>query len=115
MTSSLKDDTRIVFKAQGHREEYFVMKWRKDKTIPLADVIQTFDVYEITNGGNEGIAGRPSKQRLENAFGTSNLDEVIEQILEHGTIHHVYNGKGRTAKAVRSTTNDTRGKGIATA
>ncbi|CAG8624384.1 6853_t:CDS:2 [Ambispora leptoticha] len=96
------------------RKQLQVMKWRKDKTIPLADVIQTFDVYEITNGGNEGIAGRPSKQRLENTFGTSNLDEVIEQILEQGTIHHVYNGKARTAKAIRSMTNDTRGKGVAT-
>jgi len=42
------------------------------------------------NGGNEGIAGRPSKQRLENAFGTSNVDNVVKHILENGTVHNAW-------------------------
>ncbi|CAG8609031.1 10996_t:CDS:2 [Funneliformis caledonium] len=118
-----QDDTRIIYKSKDSREEFFVfgnpdqvLKWRKDKTIPIADVVQTFDVFEIVNGGNEGIAGRSSKQRLENAFGTSNTMEVIEQILQHGTIHKSHKGHEKSPdKNHRTMLNETRGKGVSTA
>ena len=54
-----------------------------------------FEVFEIMNGGNAGIAGRPSKQRLENAFGTSKTMEVIEQILQHGILHRGHSIKDK--------------------
>jgi hypothetical protein len=53
-----------------------------------------FDVFEIVNGGKEGITGRPSKQRLENAFGTSNVMDVIDHILQHGNLYNVHKGHG---------------------
>jgi ribosome maturation protein Sdo1 len=53
-----------------------------------------FDVFETINGGNEGMAGRPSKQKLENVFNTSNKTEVIEQILQNGIIHNAHKGHG---------------------
>ncbi|CAG8575087.1 10611_t:CDS:2 [Paraglomus occultum] len=109
-------NARIVYKPQGSREEYFVYaypgelkKWRTDKSIPLTDVVDSFDIFEILGGGNDGIAGRASKQRLENAFGTSNNTEVIEIILKDGAIHSTVE-PGNFA-----TFNETRGKGAATA
>ena len=57
-----------------------------------------FDVFETVNGGNEGIAGRPSKQRLENAFDTSNVMEVIDQILQNGNIHNSHRHGNKSCK-----------------
>ncbi|CAJ0642133.1 15879_t:CDS:2 [Entrophospora sp. SA101] len=105
-------DTKIIFKSNDSHEEFFVfgnpdlvLKWRKDQTIPLVDVVQSFDVYETVNGGNQGIAGRPSKQRLENTFGTSDTTQVITHILQHGNVHNSHKS---------TAINETRGKGIST-
>ncbi|RHZ46745.1 hypothetical protein Glove_606g144 [Diversispora epigaea] len=98
-----QDTTRIIYKVPNSREEYFVFgypetikKWRKDKTIPIAECIEAYDIFETVAGGNEGLAGRPSKWKLENAFGTSEIEDVISIMLEAAMI------------------NETRGKGIAT-
>ncbi|CAI2187163.1 16187_t:CDS:2 [Funneliformis geosporum] len=117
-----QDDTRVIYKPKDSREEFFVfgnpdqvLKWRKDKSIPIAEVVQSFDVFEIVNGGNEGIAGRASKQRLENAFGTSNNMEVIEYILQHGNFHKAHKGHEKSSdKKHRTMINESRGKGIST-
>ncbi|KAG9299827.1 hypothetical protein G9A89_003371 [Geosiphon pyriformis] len=113
-----QDDTRIIFKANGERGEFFVfgnpdlvLKWRQDKTIPLIETIQSFDVFETVNGGNEGIAGRPSKQRLENAFGTTNTEEIIKQILEQGIIHNTHKGRSKPG-AASDHRNISRGQGV---
>ncbi|RIB10441.1 ribosome maturation protein, partial [Gigaspora rosea] len=90
---------RVIFKSKNTRDEFFVFanpdlvyQWRKDKTIPLVDVVQNFEVYETYNGGNEGIAGHPSKQKLENCFGTSDYGEVIQQIIQEGRVHDAHKG-----------------------
>ncbi|CAG8636550.1 24836_t:CDS:2, partial [Racocetra persica] len=106
----------------GGREEFFVyadpdmvQKWRKDKTIPLVDVIQSFEVFEVYNGGREGIAGRPSNQKLENAFGTTNDMEIIQQIIQHGTIHSTHKAHERpTSKDQKGVINESRGRGAST-
>ncbi|CAG8490729.1 6208_t:CDS:2 [Paraglomus brasilianum] len=115
---STAQGTRIIYKPQGSRDEYFVYaypeevkKWRKDKSIPLTDVVQSFDIFEIFGGGNDGIAGRPSKQRLENTFGTSKNMDVLEIILEDGMIHNT----GKETSGSFAAINETRGKGVATA
>ncbi|CAG8635765.1 16949_t:CDS:2 [Cetraspora pellucida] len=115
-----QDDSRVTFKStDGGREEFFifadpdmVLKWRKDKTIPLVDVVQFFEVY---NGGKEGIAGHPSNQKLENTFGTTNDMEIIQQILQNGTVHHAHKAHERpTLKDHRAVINESRGRGAST-
>jgi ribosome maturation protein Sdo1 len=84
--------TRITYKdAEKSPAEVYIYadagqttKWRKDKSIPLVDVVQSFNIYESEVGGNTGIAMTPSKQTLETIFGTSNEDAIIEKILDTG-------------------------------
>ena len=65
-------------------DEY--QKWIKgDKTIPLADVVDSFDVFH-TGQGSQGIMGRASKQQLETVFSTSKDVDVALQILERGQL-----------------------------
>uniref|UniRef100_A0A1D1ZBD3 SDO1-like protein C21C3.19 n=1 Tax=Anthurium amnicola TaxID=1678845 RepID=A0A1D1ZBD3_9ARAE len=110
-----QDETRVIYKPKNSREEFFVfvypeevMKWRKDKSIPLTEVVQTFDVFENARG-SEGKSGRPSKQTLENTFNTSNDTEIINHILEHGVIHNTRKGTKEY-----NATNESRGKGVST-
>ncbi|KAI9095172.1 hypothetical protein DFS34DRAFT_626908 [Phlyctochytrium arcticum] len=63
-----------------------VEKWRSDKSIPLVEVVDSFDIFEVPTGGNTGMFERPSKQILETSFGTSNQDEIIHKILSEGKI-----------------------------
>ncbi|KAJ3040323.1 hypothetical protein HK097_002591 [Rhizophlyctis rosea] len=77
----------------GRSMDYFVFAnpnqvqaWRTDKSIPLVDVVDSFDIFEVGNGGNTGVFSHPSKQALENAFSTSNETDVIQKILTEGKI-----------------------------
>ncbi|CAG8432951.1 9869_t:CDS:2 [Diversispora eburnea] len=113
-----QDTTRIIYKVPNSREEFFVFgypeaikKWRKDKTISMTE---SYDVFETVTGGNEGMAGRPSKWKLENAFGTSVIEDVIRIILEEGNFHRDHKGHDRHASKDRTMINETRGKGVAT-
>ena len=57
-------------------------KWRKDKTIPLVDVVSIFQVYL-----DDSNVEKASKQELENNFGTSNIDDIVKKICEEGEIY----------------------------
>jgi len=59
-----------------------VEKWRKDKSIPMVDVVDSFAVFR----GRKGEADHPAKGELESEFGTSNNDSVVTQILEKGEL-----------------------------
>ncbi|WFD31937.1 hypothetical protein MSPP1_002979 [Malassezia sp. CBS 17886] len=61
-------------------------KWRNgDRTIPLADVVDLFNIFH-TDQGNQGLLRRASKQQLEAVFGTQNEDEAIEKLLQIGYV-----------------------------
>ena len=65
-----------------HDEPY--SKWSKgDHTIPLADVVDSFDVFHSATG-SQGVLGKASNQQLDNAFGTHKDVDVILQIFEKG-------------------------------
>jgi len=93
--------TRIVWhgpqnsgsQTSGRSVEYFVFadpvqveKWRTDKTIPLVDVVDRFEIYEVSNGGNTGLYEKPSKASLHNTFDTHDETAVIQRILTDGKI-----------------------------
>ncbi|KAB8229799.1 hypothetical protein ETB97_011875 [Aspergillus alliaceus] len=58
--------------------------WRKDRSIPLADVVNGFKIFVTHKHGTQGILDGASKALLENEFGTTNEDECITKILENG-------------------------------
>lgn len=82
--------TKVVYKSENDQEFFVftnpgeVSKWRKDKSIPLVDVVQckwekepffiillvlifyiAFDVFTTPTGSQTGTAERPSKGILE--------------------------------------------------
>lgn len=85
---------KVVYKAEHDSPEEFnvvvngpeYQAWKKgDKTIPLTDVVDSFDIF-VTPQGSQGLMGRASKQQLDNTFGTHKDDVVVEQILEKGSL-----------------------------
>ena len=86
--------TRVVYKADPmSTDEYIVIvnseayvSWRNgDKTIPLADVVESFQI--MTSGqGQQGIMGQVSKQQMHAVLATKKEDEAIVKLLEQGTM-----------------------------
>ena len=78
-------------------------------------VVAATDVF-FSNQGAQGILGKPSKQQLENVFGTSNSMEVIAQILQKGKSQQgegIRNSNfGATNSTFGSMVVDTKGKGL---
>ncbi|KIM46427.1 hypothetical protein M413DRAFT_8284 [Hebeloma cylindrosporum] len=63
-------------------EEY--KKWMEgDTTIPLADVVDSFQVF-VSEHGTQGILRQPSKQQLDTDFGTHKDTEIVEFMLKNG-------------------------------
>eukprot|EP01092_Planopodium_desertum_P009128 TRINITY_DN38_c0_g1_i2.p1 TRINITY_DN38_c0_g1~~TRINITY_DN38_c0_g1_i2.p1 ORF type:complete len:203 (+),score=40.37 TRINITY_DN38_c0_g1_i2:47-610(+) len=58
--------------------------WRKDKTIPLIDVLEVIEVFTKESGNTD--YGRPGKDQLKAAFDTANQTEICTRILEEGEI-----------------------------
>ncbi|KAF1988660.1 shwachman-Bodian-diamond syndrome protein [Aulographum hederae CBS 113979] len=71
-----------------------IQKWKEDKSTPLVDVVNSFDVFCTHKQGTQGQLDRASKALLENEFGTSRDDDVVKQILEKGDVQEV-KGSGR--------------------
>lgn len=80
-------------------EEAFDKYVAGDKTIPLAEVVDSFDVMKFTNPGREGTLGKPSKAELEAAFGTSKAEDIAEFMINNGSIHGKSNNKSKKGAA----------------
>ncbi|PYH46919.1 SBDS family protein [Aspergillus saccharolyticus JOP 1030-1] len=61
-----------------------VNKWRKDRSIPLSDVVDGFKIFVTHKHGAQGVLDNASKSSLQNEFGTDNEDECLIKILENG-------------------------------
>ncbi|KAI5866920.1 shwachman-Bodian-diamond syndrome protein [Durotheca rogersii] len=61
-------------------------KWKGDKSTPMAHFISAFKIFVTHKQGAQGQMNGASKSTLENEFGTSNEEEVIQKILESGSI-----------------------------
>ncbi|KAJ3202260.1 hypothetical protein HDU67_000681, partial [Dinochytrium kinnereticum] len=48
-----------------------------------------FDIYETESGGASGRCYRSNKQRLNSAFGTDDMDEILKRILRDGKVQKV--------------------------
>ncbi|KAL7412049.1 ribosome maturation protein [Mrakia frigida] len=79
-------------------------KYKEDKSVPLVDVVSSYDVF-FSSQGATGQLGKASKQQLETVFGTSKDVDVVEKIIELGKVQE---GKKISASGFAST-NDSRG------
>ncbi|KAJ1021007.1 hypothetical protein NDA13_005635 [Ustilago tritici] len=104
----MKTFHKVVFKPDSQSTDEFMVivngeefkKWiAGDKTIPLAEVVDSFDVFH-TGTGAQGIMGRPSKQLLDTVFDTHKDVDVVTHILERGQLQTA------SHKEAYSTTND---------
>ncbi|KAJ9616284.1 hypothetical protein H2200_000001 [Cladophialophora chaetospira] len=75
-----KTDDFIVFVESAED----VAKWKKDSSIPLAQVVNSFKIMVTHKQGAQGQLDEASNASLENEFGTKNEDEVIKKILTDG-------------------------------
>ncbi|KAJ7241902.1 ribosome maturation protein [Mycena haematopus] len=76
-TQSTEEFTVIV-----NSEEY--KKWKEgDTTIPLADVVDSFQVFWSSQGA-QGVLGKPSNQQLDTVFETHKDVDVVTAILKEG-------------------------------
>ncbi|GAA5980428.1 hypothetical protein JCM10908_001651 [Rhodotorula pacifica] len=91
----MKSFSKVVYKPDSMSTDEFIViigdvaaaeKWKGgDRSIPLVDVVDSFDVFH-TGQGSQGLLARASKQDLDTIFGTVNEDAIVEQILTKGTI-----------------------------
>ncbi|KAL1917604.1 uncharacterized protein VTP21DRAFT_3997 [Calcarisporiella thermophila] len=84
---------RVIYKDQDSGREFFVFanpgmveKYRRDKSIPLVEVLQSDQVFDVDQGGNTGQVSTPSNGTLENVFQTNNRWDIARRIVEEGEV-----------------------------
>ncbi|KAM0720623.1 hypothetical protein Q7P37_004760 [Cladosporium fusiforme] len=86
--------TQIRVHYKGNEDDFVIFAdsvqaindWKKDKSVPLAQVASSFKVFVTHNHGNQGVLDAASKGQLESEFGTSKDDDVVAKILEQGNV-----------------------------
>lgn len=109
--------SKIFYKGKNTEEDFAVfvtsnealLKWRKDKSIPLVEVVALFKVFVQRSTGAQSLGDAASKAELENEFGMSNVDEIIKKILEEGESQGEYIPEHRYNSANDSRTAGLRG------
>ena len=80
-TSNERNQTMVLMV-----DEEMLQKYKKDQSIPLAEVVDSFDIFQFDEG-KSGRLGQPSKQEIKAIFGTTNDDEIVKFMLENGRLH----------------------------
>jgi len=103
---------KVIYKPDSQSTDEFMVivnevefkKWKEgDTSIPLALVVDSFDIFH-SGQGTQGHLGRISKQTMDSVFNTNKEDEAVKIVLEKGTL--------QTADGIAkgySSTNDNRG------
>ncbi|RXW23143.1 hypothetical protein EST38_g2698 [Candolleomyces aberdarensis] len=86
----MRSVTKVIYKPDSQStEEYTVIvdpseKWKAgDTTIPLTEVVDSFNVYHSAQG-SQGLLNTPSNQQLDTVFGTHKDIDVVTKILKDG-------------------------------
>ncbi|KAJ5356111.1 hypothetical protein N7517_010720 [Penicillium concentricum] len=90
---SRANDTAAKVFYKGSSDDFIVFvddlealkSWRSDRSIPLVNVINAYNIFVTQKGGAQGILNEASKAMLENEFGSSDDDVCITKILENGS------------------------------
>ncbi|KAJ5190238.1 uncharacterized protein N7498_009223 [Penicillium cinerascens] len=101
--------SKIFYK--GKSEDFVVFvddleilkKWRNDRSIALADVLNGWKIFVTHSHGAQGVLDTASNAALENEFGTKNEDECMIKILEGGEF------QTNTAREREGSKNDSKG------
>jgi len=104
------DTEQIKVHYKGNDDDFVVMaesieavkRWKEDKSTPLVDVVNSFDVFTTHKHGAQGTLDRASNALLENEFGTKNTDEVVQVILQKGDVQAT---QGAARQGERNPTN----------
>lgn len=91
VSSTQKDALGQMVRLNGKKDTFYIWtltgmaeKWKKDKSINLLDVVQSF---QIMKGGAKGQQGlKPSMGELETEFGTNNMEQACRKLLELGEV-----------------------------
>ncbi|OQD74694.1 hypothetical protein PENDEC_c010G03288 [Penicillium decumbens] len=84
--------TKVFYKGESDDFVVFVddveilKKWRIDRSIPLADVLNGWKIFVTHSHGAQGVLDTASNAALENEFGTKKEDECMVKILEGGEL-----------------------------
>jgi hypothetical protein len=70
-------------------------RYRKDKSTPLVEVVDSFQVFKYETPGHSGKLAHPSRAELKNTFGSTNETEIVEFMLEHGQLHGKHKPKAK--------------------
>ncbi|KAF2177709.1 putative RNA binding protein [Zopfia rhizophila CBS 207.26] len=68
-----------------------VQDWKKDSSIPLAQVVSGWKVFVTHKQGTQGILDAASNGSLDSEFGTHKEEDVVKIILEKGTVQETEN------------------------
>lgn len=84
---------------KGHSDDFVVFaenedivhKFRKDKSIPLVEVVEVFKIFVSTGRhGSQGTFDEASNATLQNNFGSEDRDEIIKKIVQEGEIKSTF-------------------------
>ncbi|CAI7678546.1 unnamed protein product [Penicillium pancosmium] len=86
------NDTASKVFYKGKSEDFVVFvddleilkKWRNDRSIPLADVVNGWKIFVTHRHGAQGIMDGASKATLEDEFGSHREEDCMAKILEGG-------------------------------
>ncbi|KAJ5082977.1 hypothetical protein N7532_012020 [Penicillium argentinense] len=86
------NDTAFKVFYKGKSEDFVVFvddveilkKWKNDRSIALADVVNGWKIFITHRHGAQGIMDGASKATLEDEFGTHKEEECMVKILENG-------------------------------
>ena len=65
-------------------DEDAFLKRKKDKSIPLAEVVDDFRIFKYDTPGTSGNLTRPSNREIEDIFGTTRDDMICDFMMEKG-------------------------------
>jgi ribosome maturation protein Sdo1 len=56
-------------------------------SVPVAQVLDRMQIYVTRGASQQGVHETPSRQMLEDVFDTSDVDDIMETILQNGVVH----------------------------
>ncbi|KAJ6539648.1 ribosome maturation protein [Mycena capillaripes] len=78
--------SKVIYKPDSQSTEEFTIIVNTEEyknSIPLADVVDSFQVFHSSQGA-QGVLGKPSNQQLDTVFETHKDVDVVTIILEKG-------------------------------
>lgn len=79
------DERPITFAMMVHSD--VLKKFRKDSTVPLVDVFDSFQIFKFEKPGKEGKLVKPSAAEMKEAFSTTNDVAIGEFMVKNGSLH----------------------------